>query len=56
MTFVKTDGKARYTADGTTDYTFRQDMRFEGPATARPTTCKMQRPYRRPWNSSSHHS
>ncbi|HEY2628601.1 MAG TPA: branched-chain amino acid ABC transporter substrate-binding protein [Usitatibacter sp.] len=43
-TFVKNDGKARYLADGTTDYTFRQDMRFEGPATARPTSCKMQRP------------
>ena len=43
-TFVKNDGKYRYTADGTADYTFRQDMRFEGAATARPTSCKMQRP------------
>jgi len=44
MTFVKNDGKSRYTADGTGDYTFRQEIRFEGPATARPTSCKMQRP------------
>ncbi|MFZ3322636.1 MAG: branched-chain amino acid ABC transporter substrate-binding protein [Usitatibacter sp.] len=44
MTFVKNDGKARYTAEGTADYTFKQEVRFEGPATARPTTCKMQRP------------
>jgi branched-chain amino acid transport system substrate-binding protein len=43
-TFVKADAKYRYRADGTTDYTFRQDRRFEGAATARPTTCKMQRP------------
>ncbi len=44
LTFAKNDGKARYTADGTSDYTFKQDVRFEGAATARPTTCKMQRP------------
>ena len=44
LTFVKNDGKARYTADGTPDYTFKQEVRFEGPATARPTSCKMQRP------------
>ena len=44
MTFVKSDANARYTADGTADYTFKQEVRFEGPATARPTTCKMQRP------------
>jgi branched-chain amino acid transport system substrate-binding protein len=43
-TFVKADAKYRNKADGTTDYSFRQDRRFEGPATARPTTCKMQRP------------
>ena len=42
-TFVKAAGRG-YTADGTTDYTFRQDAKFDGPATARPTTCKMQRP------------
>jgi branched-chain amino acid transport system substrate-binding protein len=44
LTFVKSDAKTRFTADGTSDYTFRQDVRFDGPATARPTSCKMQRP------------
>ncbi len=43
-TFVKADAKYRNKADGTADYSFRQDRRFEGAATARPTTCKMQRP------------
>jgi branched-chain amino acid transport system substrate-binding protein len=43
-TFVKAAGKYRNTADGTTDYAFRADARIEGPATARPTTCKMRRP------------
>ena len=43
-TFVKATGQSGYMADGTTDYTFRQDTKFDGPATARPTTCKMQRP------------
>ena len=42
-TFVKADGKYRNTADGTTDYAFRVDAKFDGPATARPTTCKMKR-------------
>ena len=42
-TFVKADGKYRNTADGTTDYAFRVDEKFDGPATARPTTCKMKR-------------
>jgi branched-chain amino acid transport system substrate-binding protein len=41
-TFVKANGG--YTADGTSDYTFRQDAKFDGAATVRPTTCKMQRP------------
>jgi branched-chain amino acid transport system substrate-binding protein len=43
-TFVKADAKHRNKADGTSEYSFRQDRRFEGPATARPTSCKMQRP------------
>ena len=43
-TFVKADRKYRYTADGTADYSFRNDAKFDGPATARPSTCKMQRP------------
>ena len=43
-TFVKADAKQRNKADGTSDYGFRQDIRMEGSATARPTTCKMQRP------------
>jgi branched-chain amino acid transport system substrate-binding protein len=43
-TFVKAAGKYKNTADGTTDFAFRADARIEGPATARPTTCKMRRP------------
>jgi branched-chain amino acid transport system substrate-binding protein len=43
-TFVKAAGQRGSMADGTSDYTFRQDAKFDGPATARPTTCKMQRP------------
>jgi branched-chain amino acid transport system substrate-binding protein len=43
-TFVKANGKGKYTADGTSDYTFRVDAKFDGPATARPSSCKMQRP------------
>jgi branched-chain amino acid transport system substrate-binding protein len=43
-TFVKAGGKSKYTADGTSDYTFRVDAKYDGPATARPTTCRMQRP------------
>ena len=43
-TFVKNPGKYRNSADGTTDYAFRSDAKIDGAATARPTTCKMQRP------------
>jgi branched-chain amino acid transport system substrate-binding protein len=43
-TFVKASATLKNTADGTADYSFRTDMKVEGPATARPTTCKMQRP------------
>jgi len=43
-TFVKADGKYKYTADGAPDYAFKVEMKVEGPDTARPTTCKMQRP------------
>jgi len=43
-TFVKAGGKSKYSADGTSDYTFRVDAKYDGPATARPTTCRMQRP------------
>jgi branched-chain amino acid transport system substrate-binding protein len=44
LTFARAGGALKYTADGTTDYTFKQDIKLDGPATARPTTCKMQRP------------
>ncbi|MGZ5584770.1 MAG: branched-chain amino acid ABC transporter substrate-binding protein [Usitatibacter sp.] len=44
LTFAKAGGALRNTADGTTDYAFRQDIKLDGAATARPTTCKMQRP------------
>jgi branched-chain amino acid transport system substrate-binding protein len=44
-TFVKaSSGKFKYLAEGTADYAFRTDMRYEGAATQRPTSCKMQRP------------
>jgi len=44
LTFAKAGGALRNTADGTTDYSFKQDIKLDGPATARPTSCKMQRP------------
>ncbi|HST00535.1 MAG TPA: branched-chain amino acid ABC transporter substrate-binding protein [Usitatibacter sp.] len=44
LTFAKAGGALKNTADGTTDYSFKQDIKLDGPATARPTTCKMQRP------------
>ena len=45
MTFAKRDGKkVKFNADGTNDYGFRQDLKIDGPATALPTTCKMERP------------
>jgi branched-chain amino acid transport system substrate-binding protein len=43
-TFVKSDGKHKYGADGAPEYAFRVEMKVEGPDTARPTTCKMRRP------------
>jgi branched-chain amino acid transport system substrate-binding protein len=43
-TFVKANGQYRNTADGTSDYAFRMDKKFDGPATSRTTTCKMRRP------------
>ena len=44
LTFAKAGGALKNTADGTTDYSFKQDIKLDGPATARPTSCKMQRP------------
>lgn len=41
-TFVKAGGKYKYTADGTSDYAFREDRKFAAAAPA--TTCKMRRP------------
>ncbi|HUQ29297.1 MAG TPA: branched-chain amino acid ABC transporter substrate-binding protein [Usitatibacter sp.] len=41
-TFVKA-GDLKRTAEGTTDYAFRAEQKIDGPATARPTTCKMRR-------------
>jgi branched-chain amino acid transport system substrate-binding protein len=43
-TFVKAGGNLKHTAEGTTDYAFRLEQKLDGPATARPTTCKMRRP------------
>ena len=44
-TFAKVDGKkVKLAADGTSEFGFRQEMKQEGPSTALPTTCKMQRP------------
>jgi branched-chain amino acid transport system substrate-binding protein len=42
-TFVKAGDKLKHTAEGTTDYAFRLEQKLDGPATARPTTCKMRR-------------
>jgi branched-chain amino acid transport system substrate-binding protein len=44
LTFAKAGGALKNTADGTTEYSFKQDLKLDGPATARPTSCKMQRP------------
>ena len=44
-TFAKVDGKkVKLPADGTSEYGFRVDLKQDGPSTALPTTCKMQRP------------
>ena len=43
-TFVKSGPQFKYSADGAAEYAFRADARYDGPATARPTTCKMKRP------------
>ena len=44
-TFAKVDGKkVKLPADGTSEYGFREEMKQDGPSTALPTTCKMQRP------------
>ena len=44
-TFAKVDGKkVKLPADGSSEYGFREDMKQDGPSTALPTTCKMQRP------------
>jgi branched-chain amino acid transport system substrate-binding protein len=45
MTFTKVDGmKVKLNADGTKEFGFRQDRKLDGPSTALPTTCQMQRP------------
>ena len=45
MTFAKVDGKkVKFNADGTKDFGFREDFKLDGPATAQPTICKMERP------------
>jgi branched-chain amino acid transport system substrate-binding protein len=44
-TFAKVDGKkVKYNADGTKEFGFREDSRADGPSTAMPTICKMERP------------
>jgi len=44
-TFAKVDGKkVKLNADGTSEYGFREDVKIDGPKTAQPTTCKMERP------------
>jgi branched-chain amino acid transport system substrate-binding protein len=45
MTFARVDGKkVKFNADGTKEFGFRQDVKLDGPATALPTICKMERP------------
>ena len=43
-TFVKAGGNLKLPAEGTSDFAFRLEQKLDGPATARPTTCKMRRP------------
>lgn len=44
-TFAKVDGKkVKLGADGTSELGFREDVKIDGPKTAQPTTCKMERP------------
>jgi len=44
-TFAKVDGKTvKFPGDGTTEFGFRVDHKIDGPATALPTTCQMNRP------------
>jgi branched-chain amino acid transport system substrate-binding protein len=45
MTFARVDGKkVKFNADGTKEFGFSQDLKLDGPATALPTICKMERP------------
>jgi branched-chain amino acid transport system substrate-binding protein len=45
MSFAKFDGKiVRFPADGTKDYGFRTLVKVDGPSTALPTSCQMERP------------
>jgi branched-chain amino acid transport system substrate-binding protein len=45
MTFDRVDGKkVKFNADGTKEFGFREDVKLDGPATALPTICKMERP------------
>jgi len=44
-TFAKVDGKTvKFPGNGTTEFGFRVDHKIDGPATALPTTCQMNRP------------
>ena len=44
-TFAKVDGQTvKFPGDGTTEFGFRVDHKIDGPATALPTTCQMNRP------------
>ena len=45
QTFARVDGKkVKFGGDGSIEFGFREDIRLDGPGTALPTTCKMQRP------------
>jgi branched-chain amino acid transport system substrate-binding protein len=44
-TFAKVDGKTvKFAGDGSTEFGFRVDHKIDGPATALPTVCQMNRP------------
>ena len=44
-TMAKVDGKkVKLGADGTSELGFREEVKLDGPKTALPTTCKMERP------------
>jgi branched-chain amino acid transport system substrate-binding protein len=42
--FVRANGEFKYTAQGTAEYAFRNEVKLDGAHTSQPTNCQMQRP------------